>query len=262
MRDILDLDRYPLDRPDTADWTALVEHCRIELAENGMFNLAGIVRPEALERAVSEVKPVLDAAAFTHKRMHNIYFEPEVPNLDPDHPALHLFETVNHTICADQIPDSVPMRIYEWPPFRVFLAATMDKPELFVMADPLARVNVMAYRAGEGLNWHFDRCEFTTTLLLQEPEAGGELEYCSNLRSDDNPNYDGIARLLAGRNREAKILKLTAGTLNIFRGINTPHRVLPVEGGRERIMAVFSYYERPDVLFSSEERLGFYGRAA
>jgi hypothetical protein len=37
----------------------------------------------------------------------------------------------------------------------------------------LARVNAMQYGAGEGLNWHFDRSEFTTTLLLQAPKAGG-----------------------------------------------------------------------------------------
>jgi len=35
-----------------------------------------------------------------------------------------------------------------------------------------------------------------------------------------------------------------------------------VEGGRARIITVFSYYERPGVLFTTEERLGFYGRAA
>ena len=31
-------------------------------------------------------------------------------------------------------------------------------------------------------------------------------------------------------------------------------------GGRARIIAVFSYYETPDVTFSDTERLGFYGR--
>jgi len=36
--------------------------------------------------------------------------------------------------------------------------------------------------------------------------------------------------------------------------------VTPVRGDKERIIAVFSYYERPGVNFSAEERLGFYGR--
>ena len=49
---------------------------------------------------------------------------------------------------------------------------------------------------------------------------------------------------------------------NVFRGKNTAHRVSPVKGSRERIIAVFSYYERPGVIFSREEQIGFYVRAA
>ncbi|MEZ5911702.1 MAG: hypothetical protein R3D84_05245 [Paracoccaceae bacterium] len=59
-----------------------------------------------------------------------------------------------------------------------------------------------------------------------------------------------------------KRLRLAPGTLNVFRGRNTAHRVTPVGGGRARIIAVFSFYERPGVRFSAEERRGFYGRAA
>jgi hypothetical protein len=262
MRDILDLDRYPLDRLDSPVGQALVARCKADLAANGMFNLEGFLRPGALAQAVAELTPVMQTAAFTHRRAHNIYFRKEVPGLPPDHPALRLCETVNHTVCADQIPGTVPVRVYEWPPFAAFLAATMDKPALYTMDDPLARVNVMAYRDGEALNWHFDRSEFTTTLLLQRPEGGGDFEYRTDLRSHDDPNYDGVARLLEGRDPAVKLLRLSAGTLNVFRGKNTAHRVTPVEGDRARIMTVFSFYERPGVRFSEEERIGFYGRAA
>jgi hypothetical protein len=31
---------------------------------------------------------------------------------------------------------------------------------------------------------------------------------------------------------------------------------------RERMIAVFSYFDRPGVVFSREDQLGFYGRAA
>ena len=58
-----------------------------------------------------------------------------------------------------------------------------------------------------------------------------------------------------------KRISLTPGALNVFRGKNTPHRVTPVEGQRERIIAVFSFYDRPGVIFSESERIGFYGRA-
>ena len=93
-------------------------------------------------------------------------------------------------------------------------------------------------------------------------DAGGEFQYRSNLRTDTDPNYDGVARLLAGQDNEVKTLRLGAGTLNVFKGKNTAHRVTPSRGARERIVAVFSYYERPGVMFSKEEQVGFYGRVA
>jgi hypothetical protein len=262
MREILDLDRFPLDKPGTPAWSNLVKRCQADLADSGMFNLEGFVKPDALARGMAEIKPVMETLSFVHKRSHNIYFRKEVPGLDAEHPALRKVDTVNHTVCGDQIPQSVPLWIYEWPQFAVFLAATMDKETLFAMRDPLARVNVMSYREGEALNWHFDRSEFTTTLLLQEPSGGGEFQYRSDLRSDDDPNYDGVARLLEGKDPEVKTLKLSAGTLNVFKGKNTLHRVTPCKGPRERYIAVFSYYEKPGVMFSKEEQIGFYGRAA
>ncbi|RUX05891.1 2OG-Fe(II) oxygenase [Mesorhizobium sp. M8A.F.Ca.ET.208.01.1.1] len=262
MEDILDLDRYPLDREGSPEWDRLVEQSLAALAADGMFNLEGFLRPGIAEQAVREIKPVMDTRSHVHKRLHNIYFKPSIPELAPDHPALRKVETISHTVCADQIPGSTVMAIYEYEPLVRFLAATMGKARLHVMQDPLARANVMAYRAGEALNWHFDRSEFTTTLLLQQAELGGDLEYRTDLRSDEDPNYDGVARLLEGRDPEARVLRMKPGTLNVFRGKNTAHRVTTVEGDRERMIAVFSYYEKPGVMFSDEERVGFYGRAA
>ena len=144
----------------------------------------------------------------------------------------------------------------------LFLGATMEKQALYPMRDALARVNVMAYREGEQLNWHFDRSEFTTTLLLQAPEQGGDFVYRSDLRTPDDPNYDGVAKLLRGQDSDVKTLKLSAGTLNVFKGKNTAHKVSTIKGSRERLIAVFSYYEKPGVTFTREEQIGFYGRVA
>jgi hypothetical protein len=262
MRDLLDLDRYPLHEPGSSAWNALVEKCRADLAAEGMCDLDGFVRPAAVERAIAEVKPVLDTLSFVHRRAHNVYFKKEIPELPADHPALAMVETVGHTVCADQISSSVPVWIYEWPHFAVFLAACMEKEALFTMRDPLARVNVMGYREGEALNWHFDRSEFTTTILFQAPDEGGEFEYRTELRSDTDPNYEGVAKVLRGEDPLTQTKQLIPGTLNVFKGKNTIHRVTPVKGNRERLIAVYSYYERPGVIFSKEEQLGFYGRTA
>ena len=174
MRHILDLDRYPLDKPGTPEWQHLVEKCGDDLRRDGMYNLSGFLTPEAMKEAVTELPPVIDTLSFTHRRRYNVYFRKDIRGLPTDHPALAMCDTVNHTVCADQITQSIPPWIYEWAPFAMFLAATMRKNALFQARDPLARVNVMTYREGEQLNWHFDRSEFTTTLLLQSPEQGGD----------------------------------------------------------------------------------------
>jgi hypothetical protein len=261
MHEIIDLERYPLNRIDSPKGRELVERCREDLERDGMFNLAGLMLPDAIDKVVAQTTSLFESGAFTHRRRHNIYFLPEVPGLAADHPALQQFETINHTICSDQIPTSLLIKLYEWPPFAAFLAAVMDKPSLHPMDDSLARLNVMAYGRGEALNWHFDRSEFTTTLLLQSPEQGGEFQYRSGLRSDEDANYDGVAEFLNHGQASASSLRLNAGTLNVFRGKNTAHRVTPIEGERRRIIAVFSYYEKAGVQFSEEEQIGFYGRA-
>ncbi|HKN09988.1 MAG TPA: 2OG-Fe(II) oxygenase, partial [Pseudomonadota bacterium] len=256
------LDRYPIDRPEAPEFAELVGACREELIANGMFNLHGFVRPSAIARAAGEIRPLSDGASFTHRRLHNVYFEEQVADLPADHGALARFQTVNRTLCDDQLQGTLVHAIYEYAPLPAFLSRVLEKPRLFLMSDPLARVNVMDYRRGETLNWHFDRCLFTTTLLIQAAEQGGEFEYRTDLRTDEDPNYEGVAQVLRGSDPNVRINPLAAGTLNVFAGENTLHRVSTVRGNRNRLVAVYSYYERPGAMFSEAERIGFYGRTA
>ena len=71
-----------------------------------------------------------------------------------------------------------------------------------------------------------------------------------------------MARLLRNEDPALRELALDPGTLNVFRGKNTPHRVTPVDGDRARMIAVFSFFDRPGVRFTESEQLGYYGRAA
>ncbi|MEM7440074.1 MAG: 2OG-Fe(II) oxygenase [Pseudomonadota bacterium] len=254
--DIVDLDRWPI-QGDASD---LVARCQAELARDGMFNLSGFLRPGVAASIAQALEPAFESAAFKHRRRHNIYFRKTIPDLPGDHGALQEMETSNSTLCADQLAGPLT-DLYRWPAFASFLAQVMGMNALYPMEDPLAAVNVMRYGEGEALNWHFDRSEFTTTLLLQAPRVGGAFEYRAGLRTEDDPNYDGVAKLIAGQDPAVQKADLTAGTLNVFRGKNTAHRVTPPKGDVTRIIAVFSFFDRPGVVFSDQERIGFYGRA-
>jgi hypothetical protein len=261
MKRLVDLDTYPLDRPDSAEYAALVADCQARLAADGMFDLPGFLRAEVTRAATEAASPVMARESHRHARSHNIYFRDSVEGLPDDHPAMAKVETVNHTLCADQLVGNPVLDLYEWQPLADFLAAAMSKDVLHRMKDPMARVNIQASRAGEALNWHFDRSEFTTTILLQAPEKGGELEYRKNLRTAEEPNFDGVAAVLRGEDPEVRRVRLAPGALNVFRGINTLHRVVPVEGPTERLVAIFAFFDRPGVVMTAKEQMGFYGRS-
>jgi hypothetical protein len=259
MNKLIDFERYPLHQLESAAGQRLVAKCIDDLERNGMFTLKQFMRREAIEEILPELLQKFERESFTHARQHNIYFNDDIDDIPTDHPALAKVETINHTLCGDQLAE--PLRqIYLWSGLTGFLARVMHKSNLYPMDDPLACANVMGYYAGEGLSWHFDRSEFTNTLLLQAPGQGGDFQYRQDLRSKQDPNYEGIAKLLRGEDSAVTTLKLGAGDLNVFKGKNTAHRVTPPVGELARVVTVFSYYETPGRFFSDAENLGFYGR--
>lgn len=262
MNHLLDLETYPLDRPESPGYAALVAECRARLAADGMFELPGFLRPDATRAAAEAARPAMARESYRHARLHNVYFRDTVDGLSDDHPAMAKVETVNHTLCADQLTGNPVIAVYDWPPFARFLAAVMGKEALYPMADPMARVNIQASRDGEALNWHFDRSEFTTTILLQAPEEGGELEYRKDLRGAGDPNFAGVSAVLRGEDPEVRRVKLKEGALNVFRGVDTLHRVVRVKGQTERMVAIFSFFDRPGVVMTPKEQASFYGRSA
>lgn len=258
---LIDNKEYPLDQNNSSKCLDLIDRGQTQLEMTGVFSLPGFLPLRTVDRCIAELKPIVDQASFTHSRKHNIYFDDDCKAISDDHPALVRLETTNRTVCADQIEFSLLWKLYHWQPMIDFLAAVVGKEHLYPMADPLARINVTSFWEGDQLNWHFDRAEFTITLLLQQPESGGVFQYRRNLRSDSDLNLEGVGRLLNGDDDQVCSMHTEPGTLTIFRGKNTAHRVSPVEGDRMRIVAVLSYFDSAGVCFTEAERLGFYGRS-
>ena len=257
----LDLERYPLNRPGSSSTNALITSGRSELRTQGVFLLPGFLRASALKKCVDELAPIIEQGSFLHNREHNIYFDDEYSGIPAEHPALTRMQTVSQTVCADQIPQSMLATLYAWPPLIDFIASVVGKAHLYPMDDPLASLNIKSFRKGDVTNWHFDRAEFTITLLLQKSESGGEFQIRRNLRSESEPNHDGVAKLLQGQDENVRTFDIEPGTLTIFRGKNTAHRVSPVMGNRLRIVAVLSYFDAPGVRFADADRIQFYGRS-
>ena len=105
MNKLIDLERYPLDRLDTAAGQRLVKQCIDDLERNGMFTLEGFMRREAIDEILPGVIEKLKQESFFHARQHNIYFDDDIDDIAADHPAMTRVETINHTLCGDQLAE-------------------------------------------------------------------------------------------------------------------------------------------------------------
>jgi hypothetical protein len=259
--DVVDRTRYPLDDPAGVGLGAVVARVRRELAADGCSVLRDFVDPghrEALRRECAEVAPL----AHFEVADVNVYNTVPDPALPPDHPARTIMRRGNAFVARDRIPaGTVVQRLYTDTRFQRFVADCFDLPRVHELADPLAGLCLNVLSPGEGHPWHFDTNEFTVSMLTQQPESGGEFEYCAHIRSPLAENTDEVRAVLDGRAADRlRVLPLRPGDLQLFRGRYSLHRVRAVDGDTARHSAIFAYSERPDVVGTAERTRQLFGR--
>lgn len=255
LADIVDLDRYPLTD------AGFVATCNTTLNRDGALVLDGFIRPAAL-KTIQHESAAGRARAYFCAQDHSVYLTPQDPDLPADHPANRQVVSSKGCICDDDVAADSPLRLlYDAPDFRAFICGTTGEAEIHPYADPLSSINIHYAERGQELGWHFDNSSFATTLLIQKPEAGSRFEYIKDLRDADagDMNYDGVADLLDGRSTP-DVLEAKPGTLVLFRGRNSIHRVSPNESDTTRMLAVLAYNNAPGVELSENARMTFYGR--
>ena len=255
ITDIVDLDLYPLD--DTAFATSQREH----MDRLGRLVLPNFIRPAALAGMQREAAEGQDKAYFC-TQAHSVYLTPPNPTYDEAHPANRQVQSSKGCICDDVVADTSPLRIlYNDPVFKGFVREVTGETALHPYADPLSSINIHYAHRGQELGWHFDNSSFAVTLLLQKPDNGGAFEFVKDLRDADagDMNYDGVATVLDGT-RTPDVLAMEPGTLVVFRGRNTLHRVSPNQSDTTRMLAVLAYNAEPGVMLSETARMTFYGR--
>jgi hypothetical protein len=259
--DLIDLDRYPILELAALPARELIARCRRELADVGALALPGFLKPRVTEALAAEAG-ALASLSYDVREEHTVYFKPADPSFPEGHPRRRLIHSNKGGVSYDHIPgDAILRRLYEWDVLMAFIAAALGEKRLYRHADPLAALNVNVAREGQILNWHFDRTDFSATLSLQSAEAGGTFEYLPWLRNEADQNYAGIARVIDGAREGVRTLPFDAGTLALFRGHHSLHRVTPTRGQRDRLVAVLSYVRAPGVTFTPGARQLFYGHS-
>jgi len=262
LESLIDLDRYPIDRPGTPAYAALVETGRAALDDSGYCAVPDLLRPTALNEMAAEARAALPHG-YRRDQQLAAYHSVDIADLPDDHPARRRHPYCMRVIAQDDLPaDGAILSLYRSDALAVFIASLLREPALFRCTDPLVSCTVTALEPGDQHGWHFDSNDFVASLLLQSAEIGGAFEFAPGIRHDDNPNYAAIARIYDGERSLLQATQVSAGTLVLFRGKYALHRVSQVGGSRPRLMALFSYDRRPDMVFPEQTRLAAVGRAS
>jgi hypothetical protein len=136
--------------------------------------------------------------------------------------------------------------------------------KLYPSTDPYGKFYANIFRESDGLNYHFDRSEYSISLILQPSEEGGEFQFLPNSRAiiegwdEMILNVDDIAEAVAAHSLELKRPNLAAGDLYLFRGQNSLHRVSEITKGK-RINIILTFNTEEGVCLNQYTLKKFFG---
>jgi len=237
------------------------DKCRQKLSDTGVLLLPQFLLPEVLNQIIKEAQARAHLAYFT-KNTHNVYLSQPDTSLPETHVFNRQVKSSKGCITTDQIQSESGLHvIYNNSIFKKFIAHVVQENAIYPYADSLSGINIHYASEGEELGWHFDNSSFAITLLLQASKEGGVFQYVSNLCSTNSEeiNFDCVEDVLNDK-ASVKTLLMEEGTLVLFKGLNSLHRVTPTIGNRTRILVVLAYNNKAGVSLSETARMTFFGR--
>ncbi|MGB1256688.1 MAG: HalD/BesD family halogenase [Thiolinea sp.] len=257
--EMVNLEHYPITDLTSVTGAAFARASREEYEKTGLCMLPDFILPSALTALADEANDCTGDAYFC-KSSHNAYLTDDDSGLAKDDIARRQEQTFVGSVPYDRIDRQSRLNaLYEWDALKDFIAYVLDKDTFHRFADPFGACSINVFVDGGEHGWHFDESEFTVTLMLQPPEKGGTFEYLPLIRGLENEK-ELVAGVLDGKRDGVVELPFTAGTLLIFGGRQTIHRVTRVEGERPRLVPVLCYSETPNLQNSETVRQLFWGR--
>ncbi len=259
--DTIDLERYPILDLASARGRAVLAEQRRSLKDKGVAILPGFIKADACAEMARDGH-ALRERAHLEDVWGTAYLGPPDESFPEGHPRRTLLHSLTWVIAYDLVPPLAALRrLYEWDPLMMFVGEILERRRLYRMTDPLGALNVTVMSEGHTQGWHYDNAEFVVSLALQASNDGGKFECAPFVRSQTEENYDDVARVLDGDAPDlVQILPMVPGTLMIFEGRNSVHRVNPVIGDVPRIVALLAYDTRPDSDSSTAFKMLRYGR--
>jgi hypothetical protein len=259
VNQLIDLDRYPIDQLESDAGRDLIEICHNNLATQAIALLPGFIRPNAISEMAEETQSLVNQAYRYDQPRSAFYEHPNHHHRVRDGDNWSTLRSKRHPnrycqILNYQIPNNSNLRaIYLWPKLTEFVRRVLDVNRLYPSVCPHLALTMKVAYEGDLDGWHYDPNDGVITLMLQPSESGGEFEYAPYIRNEQEENYTEVKRLFDSPDTESRRIKLEAGTFTLFNGRFSMHRVRPVGPTKQpRIVAIFSYDERPDMVFSQD----------
>jgi hypothetical protein len=243
------------------DW-GFVDKGRDSIREIGAAEIPGFVRADVLPAFIEDA---LALAPLAHRSggPGTVYLGFPDESFPKDHPQQWLGNYGVGAVAYDLFPpESLIRRLYEWDELLQFVAAILGLDEIYPYADPLGALNLAVMTAGDELQWHFDQTDFVVSLALQDADDGGDFEVAPFIRSADDEHYDDVGDVLAGYSDKVTTLPMTPGTLLVFAGRHSIHRVTPIRGDTPRLVGLFGYDTKPGTMSTELLKEVRYGRVA
>lgn len=254
---------YTLSNLHSEAGQSLIQEARRQLKERGLATFPGFLTPRGVARAVE----ALTAVPYATDDTHNAY----QLETDPNYPMTHIRNLKMRTRVASIAYDQLqgPARaVYDLLP--AFVSAITETKK-FKLADELGAATINVFEPGWDHAWHYDEAEYTTTLCLRAAEEGGRFEYTRPLRKDDFAFDDTAAVVNAYSNYSTEacttppliqVADFEPGTLQIFAGRYSLHRVSTIEGNHSRLVAVYCFADKPGFVNTPSVQRMFWGRTA
>jgi hypothetical protein len=259
VNQLIDLDRYPIDQLESDAGHDLINICHNNLSTQAITSLPEFIRPSAISKMAEEAQGLIDQAHRYDQPRAAFYEHPNHHHRAPDGDDWSMLRSKRHPnryyqILNYQIPNNSNLRaIYLWPKLTEFVRRVLDVDNLYPSVCPHLALTMKVAFEGDLDGWHYDPNDGVITLMLQPSESGGEFEYAPYIRNEQEENYSGVKRLFDSPGNEAQRISLEAGTLTLFNGRYSMHRVRPIGPTKQpRIVAIFSYDQRPDMVFSQD----------
>ena len=258
---LIDRTRYPVDDPSSETLRAVVARGRAEIAECGYAELPAFVTPEGLASLVVDAD-VHAERAHRSTGPGTAYLElPDEEAFGEDHPRRRWMPYDVGAVAYDLLAVDSPLRaIYESDAVLHLIEAILDRGELHRYADPFGALNLAVMGEGDQLQWHFDQTDFVVSLAVQSAEHGGAFEVLPKVREASDEHYDLVEAVLDGDRTGVVTVAMVPGTLLVFEGRRSLHRVSPISGDTLRHVGLLGYDTAPGTQSSELLRAIRYGR--